>query len=64
MGKIILFLVLWAVTKSFFSALVAFLVLSFIHFMVRAFWSLISEFGFFTAIFMLITFSWLFGGDD
>jgi hypothetical protein len=31
---------------------------------VKAFWALISEFGFFTAIFMLISFSWLFGGDD
>jgi len=59
-----LFLILWLVTKSFFSALISFLMLGFIFFMVKTFWALIGEFGFFTAIFMLITFSWLFGGDD
>jgi len=64
MIKIILFIVLWVITKSFFSALLLFLVLWFVHFMVKTFWALISEFGFFTAIFMLVTFSWLFGGDE
>jgi len=64
MIKIILFLILWVATKSFALALMLFLALWFIHFMVKTFWALISEFGFFTAIFMLISFSWLFGGDD
>jgi len=42
------------VTKSFSLASLLFVALWFIHFTVKAFWALISEFSFFTAYFMLI----------
>jgi len=62
--KAILFVILWVVTKNFMAALLVFLLLLLVHFMVKSFWGVVNEFGFFSAIFMLISLSWLFGDDD
>ncbi|MCF7971631.1 MAG: hypothetical protein K9L22_10780 [Methylococcaceae bacterium] len=62
--KIVLFLGLWLILKNFLAAVIIFCLLWFIHFLVKSFWGLTQELGFFNAVFILIGFSWLFGRDD
>jgi len=62
--KIFLFLTTWLITGSFGLALLLWLPLFLLLFIIQTFWEAVHEFGLFTTILMVVSFSWLFGGDD